>query len=267
MQSGILTYKNSTLHFLRLGTGSKLLLAFHGFDNDATLFLPLVKHIEEDYTVVSIDLPGHGKTDWQQKYLSKQAFITFVERLKLEFNVEKFSLIGFSLGGRFALNIIEQRSEWVDKLFLLASDGLSKNFWYNFATRNLLGKVLFKKMVENPKKTVDILHFLKRFKMVNSSTLRYVQVFLRDEAFRQQLNFVWPVTSRLIPEPGKVRWNIKKHKIPTHIYLGKGDKLFSVKAAEKFTKGLPSTHLHVINTGHSLMSEKLALEVADLLKS
>src|SRR6218665_4013843 len=149
-QSGILKYKDNEIHCLRMGEGSKLLIAFHGFGNEAQLFIPLASALATEYTTVSIDLPGHGLTRWQDPYFGKKDLMAIIQGIKNDFAVEKFSLLGFSLGGRICLNIAEQQPNGIVRLVLLAPDGLEKNFWYHVATRNVFGKMIFRKMMKQP---------------------------------------------------------------------------------------------------------------------
>ena len=253
VQPGVLKYNNNEVHCLRMGAGSKLLIAFHGFGNDAAIFVPLAEQLQDTYTIVAIDLPGHGNTRWSDTYFRKKDLMAMVQGIKNDFGVEKLSLLGYSLGGRVCLNIIEQQPNWVDKLVLLAADGLEKNFWYQMATRNPIGKTIFRSMMRQPEQWLSRVDFLRKYKIIDESRFKFARINLTDEKVRHQLSYVWPVTSRLMVNIAAVKWNLNKHKIDTHVYMGRHDRIFPPVQGERFIKNLKTAHLHLLDTGHNLL--------------
>lgn len=252
-QPGVIKYENNEVHCLRMGSGKKLLIAFHGFGNNADIFIPLAQELANEYTTVSIDLPGHGKTKWQSRHFKKKDLMAIVQGIRNEFGVEQFSLLGYSLGGRICLNIVEQQPNWVESLVLLASDGLQKNFWYNIATRNVIGKAVFNKMIAAPERWLGRVDFLRKYKIIDESRFKFARTNLTDEKVRHQLSYVWPVTSQLVANITIVKWNLNKHKIDTHIFMGKHDRIFPPIQGERFIKNLKTAKLHVLDTGHNLL--------------
>lgn len=263
--SGILKYKDNEIHCLRMGKGSKLLIAFHGFGNEAHLFIPLAAALEEEYTTVSIELPGHGKTKWKNKFIEKKDLMAIVQGIKNDMGVDKFSLIGFSLGGRVCLNVAEQQPNWIDKLILLAPDGLEKNFWYNVATRNLLGKVIFNRVMAQPEQWLNRVDFLRKYKMIDESRFKFAKSNLTDEKVRHQLRYVWPVTSRLVTNTTIVKWNLNKHKIETHLFMGRHDRIFPPAQGERFIKNLKTAQLHILDTGHQLLTAAVLPQIVAVI--
>lgn len=265
IQPGFINYLDNEIHILKMGSGSKLLIAIHGFGNDASIFKPLAQALSADYTVVSIDLPGHGKTKWNKTYFEKQDLMAIVQGIKLEFGVAQFSLVGFSLGGRVCLSIVELQPDWIDKLILLASDGLEKNFWYNVATRNVFGKMAFKRMLQNPEAWLKHVDKLRQWNIIDASRFKFAKTHLTDKNIRHRLSYVWPVTSKLIVSVILVKWHIRKHKIETHLYMGEHDRIFPPGQGEKFIRGLKTATLHILNEGHNLINEKLIQELKTIL--
>lgn len=263
--SGFIKYENNEVHCLRMGKGPELLLAFHGFNNDASIFLPLATLLQDTYTVVAIDLPGHGKTRWAAPYMEPKALMAIVQGIKNDFGVEKFSIAGFSLGGRVLLNVLELQPNWVDKALLLAADGLQKNFWYSMATRNPAGKILFQKILDNPERWIGKMAWLRKYKLVDESRFKFAKTRLTDEHIRHQLSYVWPVMSRLIPNITVVKWNINKYKVTTIVVMGRHDRIFPPEQGERFVKNLKHAQLVVLDTGHNLMQEALQAQLAALL--
>lgn len=150
-ESGYISLGTNQLYYVKTGIGKRLLVAFHGYGNDAYLFTPFNKYLEQDFTIISIDLPHHGKSVWPDKIqFGKKELISLITTIKTDMGVEKVSLMGYSLGGRVCLTAVELMPEIVDKVLLMAPDGLVVNPFYYFATRNYIGRKLFKGFVTKP---------------------------------------------------------------------------------------------------------------------
>ncbi len=266
VQSGILKYHDNEIHCLRTGNGPKVIIAFHGFGQVAAAFMPLSRHLPDDYTLVAIDLPGHGRSNWKDKYMRKKDLMAVVEGIKNDFAVERFSLLGNSIGSRVCLNIAEQQPNWVDKMVLLAPDGLDKNRWYRLATRNILGKAIFKSVLNKPEMWLKLLNPLQRYKIIAPSRFRFIQHYLSDTAAREKAAYVWPVTSKLVTHPDVVKWRLNKYKVGVDIFIGKHDPLFPVSYAEHFTRRLKMAHIHLLDCGHNVLTEQNIPLIAGVFK-
>lgn len=255
------------LHYLQMGRGKQLLLAFHGYNNDAGLFRPFEKEIGARYTIISVDLPHHGKSNWGKEELSVQMLQELINHLKRKYLAEKISLLGYSMGGRACLKIVECCSEDIDKVVLMASDGLRFNFFYYFLTRIAAGKRLFKSFIEKPGKYLPLVERLKKWKWIDESRYKFAMQYLHTDEKRQFLHNVWPSMSALIPLTRKVKANIRKKNIALYIYMGKYDRIIPPKLAADFCKGLPNAKLTILEKGHRLTDEECVAEIAKCLLS
>ena len=261
--SGTLSYGNNKINCLRIGKGKKLIIAFHGFGDSAELFVVFKPYLHEDYTIVSIDLPGHGLSQWQDKYMLPEALMALVQGIKNDFAVEQFSLMGFSLGARVALNIVGLQPTWVDRLVLLAPDGLKNNFWYYFSTRNLLGRAVFQQVLNRPQPWIKWFHTMRNLNLIDESRFKFVSSKLMNHSVNEQVAYVWPVMSRLKPNPSVVKHNIKKYKIPVHIYMGIFDRIINYRIGEKFIKGLETAQLSILKSGHNVVKTEYIKQIVE----
>lgn len=265
--SGYIHAGDHQLHFLKYGQGSKLLLAFHGYGNDAAIFSDIVGLLVEKYTVISFDLPFHGATTgWQQDALfSKEALAALVQNALKEFSATKCSLMGYSMGGRVCLNIIELLPDIVADTLLIAPDGLSFNYFYYFVTHPKLGKSLFRKFLLSPTLYAPVMNSLRKLHLLDASRYKFVMHYLESESSRKMLLNVWPAMRLLIPGLEKVRKNIRGHSLQVHIFMGLYDRVIPVKLGEKFIKEMPSVQLHVVEKGHKLFDKKTLEAMAAVL--
>lgn len=239
MQSGKISYQDNVLHFTRYGHGPALLLAFHDRGQDQRFITALAQKLAQRYTIISFDLPGHGQTQWKDT-MSKTALVTITERFKLEFNADRFAVLAFGLGARFALTLAEQRSEWIDTLWLYDPEGLYHQPWYGLESRSPLGQKIFRFFEQAPGRAIKILSSLASVKLVRKDRLQQMQQILNAPDYRKQVGQQWTMLKEIIPEPDKVRWLIKKHAIPVHLYIA----ALPPKSAQAFAKKLPTVQVY-----------------------
>lgn len=228
-----------------MGRGSQLLFAFHDFGQHADVFLPLERELGHKYTIIAIEIPGLGHSVWQQKQVDKLALVTIIERLKLEFKVEKFDLLAIGFGSLYALSLIEQRSEWIEKVVLFAPDGLRRSSWQSAATRHFLAKGKIKAAIADPAKAEQKLKGLINWGIIKKEWTVPLTNYIKDETARNAWNQVFPLHYKLVPEIQKVRWNVKKNKLEVHIYCPEMA-LVLKKDAFKFAKKQDFTSVQLL---------------------
>ena len=257
---------DQNLHYLQYGSGARLLLAFHGYGHDAASFEVLMPFLQKQYTIFCIDLPHHGQTDWATgKTLSIAALAALTRELMHKHGTGKVSLLGYSLGGRVCFSIVEQMPECIDKVTLLATDGLTINTYYYFFTNNPMGKMIFKGMLTFPGMYLPMVTTMKAFGALNDSQYKFVMHYLNNKEAREQLGQRWPALSELIPNPEKLRKVIQDHAIPVSIVMGQYDRIMPPGLAEKFKTGLETVQLHILPKGHRIFDDGNAAEIAQSL--
>ncbi|MES2703128.1 MAG: alpha/beta hydrolase [Bacteroidota bacterium] len=251
------------LHYLQLGSGPHLLLAFHGYANDAAIFYIFEKHLGKEYTILSFDLPHHGRSRWpDDTLLTKNDLLTLIQKIKHEFSISKVALMGYSMGGRVCLNIIALSPESVDKVVLIAPDGLTPNFYYHFLTRTILGKKMFRHFLTHPERYFKVIDWLRDKKRIDASRHRFAMQYLQSEYTRNFLLRVWPAMSDLIAPSGRVQKAIRKHSLPVAIFMGAYDKIIPPGLAHSFGKGLATVQVHVLQKGHRVFDSDNAAGIA-----
>lgn len=254
------------LHYICVGSGPRLLIAFHGYGNEAAIFSDFGKLVGGEYTLYSIDLPHHGNSDWVAgDVIEPRELAVLTTGLMAEMKVDKCSLLGYSLGGRVCLSIIEQLAEHVDRVLLIAPDGLVFNPLYYFVTKNFAGKRLFRHFLNSPERYMRYIEWLKDKRYVNASQYNFAMHYLDTPERRDFLLKVWPDMSRIIPNSRKLRAAIARHHIPIHIFMGAYDRVIPVKHAERFKSGLESVQLHITEKGHKVMDVDTMPQMAECL--
>ena len=104
----------------------QVLVALHGFTGSTATWRNLANKLP-NVRIVAIDCIGHGKTavPKEECRFSMEEQIQDIEEVVSQLHVEKFSLIGYSMGGRIALSYAVAYPDRINKLILeSASPGL-----------------------------------------------------------------------------------------------------------------------------------------------
>ena len=139
IKADVFQWKSSTLFYRTWGKGDKLMIAFHGYGLDGKTLYPITQEILEEYTVVAIDLPYQGRTRWREtSTLTGHELKTLIEQFLLHIQHKgKITLLAYSIGGNYALGLVHHCPEIVDKLVLIAADGLKFKLPFLVDNQNL----------------------------------------------------------------------------------------------------------------------------------
>ena len=93
------TVDGAPLHYTVTGKGPKTVMLVHGWTCDETSWSEQVPALAAKYRVVTIDLPGHGKSGAPADgKLSIDLFARAVEAVRAEIGAERLVLAGHSMG-------------------------------------------------------------------------------------------------------------------------------------------------------------------------
>ena len=116
----IFQYDNTSIYYESQGKGPTIVL-LHGFLESSSIWKNFIKPLSKKYTVILIDLPGHGKSDSISETHSMELIAKVVNELLHFLKIDKAIFVGHSMGGYAALAFTELFEENVLKLILLNS--------------------------------------------------------------------------------------------------------------------------------------------------
>lgn len=265
VESHHIPFRSSDLHYLRWGQGPEWLFCFHGYGEDSRSFLCLEKELAAAYTVIAIDLPFHGKTEWREGLLLEPGhLLQLVNELRPP--GQPFHLLGYSMGGRMALQLLQLLPDEVRSMVLVAPDGLHKKIWQKLATRSLLGKRLFKQVMDQPKWLLGTLDLATRLGLYNRNLLKFVHYYLDESEARKMLYQRWTTMRKFRPDKKLLKQLIKQHKIPVNLIFGRYDRVILTRYGTAFSqKSEGYIRLTELPAGHQLLREKYAATIAKFL--
>ena len=88
-------------------TSKDALVLVHGLGSAATAWKPIIPALSEKFNVITVDLPGHGqsKFDPRQAMDPQSLALLLRDSIKTNHEIDKFHLVGNSLGGWISLEL------------------------------------------------------------------------------------------------------------------------------------------------------------------
>jgi pimeloyl-ACP methyl ester carboxylesterase len=262
-------YHHSEIHYSRWGKGDRTLVCFPGYGEDLSSFSFLQTDLEKDFTIIAIDLPYQGRTNWAEHDLFfPESLVEIIDGI---FEQEKLQrkdtyYLGYSMGGRVILQLAELIPASIGKMILIAPDGLILNKWYWLATQTSAGNKLFRYVMERPAPFLKMVWAGKKLGWINKSVSKFVHHYLGDENMRDELYTRWTCLRKIKPHIATVQKNILQYKICTRFLYGKHDRIILSHRAEQFCKPLKGlATIKTISAGHQLLQEKYKHEILYLI--
>lgn len=245
--------EQATLHYTKTGNGARTLIAFHGFGQTGEAFHGLAKALSDSYTIYLFDIFFHGDSTWalDEHPLEKVTWAALMEKFLTQESINTFSLLGFSMGGKFVLATLEAFPEKVNEIFLLAPDGIKTSMWYSLATYPVAFRKLFKSMIAHPNRFTTIARTAHRIGLIDKGILRFVESQMNTEEKRKRVYYSWVVFRHLSFDMDTTSKLINQHNIRLVMIVGKFDKVIRPRNMNALLGKVPNAHLEIPHTGHN----------------
>lgn len=113
-------FNGTPIHFRFTGSGPCVVL-LHGFLESVEIWDKFVSYLEKDFSVLSIDLPGHGRSGVAGEIHSMELMAASVFSVTDHLGIGNFTVCGHSMGGYISLKMAEIRSRQIHGVVLFHS--------------------------------------------------------------------------------------------------------------------------------------------------
>lgn len=260
MEGKIYRFDNHVIHYCQYGKGKKVLLAFHGFGQNGAAMAPIANSLENEYTTYSMDIFYHGKSHWgnPSEKLSKDYWCKFLMHFLEDLSIDRFSMVAFSMGGKFALSIIEKMNDRIDHVYFIAPDGIQTQMWYNLATYPIVFQNYFKSMIVKPQRFQRIVNTTKRLGLIEKGILKFAYSQMNSVKKRRRVYYSWVIFKDLTFDLPKIAKIINDNGIVVDMFLGVYDKIITEEGMNKLLSRLTHHNLHLLECGHNNLIDHTA---------
>ena len=252
MKHKVLETPKALLHYRQYGKGDRDLLCFHGYGQDHDVYRELEELYGNKYTIYSFDLFYHGQSFWHDKAqpVEKEDWSKIMAEFFKAHAIERFSIVGYSMGSRFALSTFDKYAERVDQLILLAPDGIKRRFLYWLMTSFGFTRHLLRIVVTNPKPYLWLMQTLLALRLINRGVTKFSETQMKTRVARRRVYYSWVMFRKLFITPKATAEKIKLYNVTLKIYMGEFDKVITVSQIQPLLNAFPKS-LRTIPAGHT----------------
>ncbi|MBQ5879114.1 MAG: alpha/beta hydrolase [Alistipes sp.] len=111
----------TALHICDSEKGEKCVVLLHGYLESLMVWEDFIPHLYKQLRVVTLDLPGHGISVVNGECHSMEYLADVVADLMASLGVERYTVVGHSMGGYVALAVAEKYADRLEGVVLLSS--------------------------------------------------------------------------------------------------------------------------------------------------
>ncbi|HXU22725.1 MAG TPA: alpha/beta hydrolase [Tepidiformaceae bacterium] len=245
------------LHYQEWGSPSAPpIIMLHGFGVSGHMFDEFAERMQDRYHLIALDQRGHGDSDWAADGdYTRQSFVNDLEAFREALDIERFILIGHSMGGLNAVAYTNTHPQRVRALILVDVGPESAKEGVDNIVRFTRGpdELEFEEFVElahrfNQRRTIENIRERMSHRLKPLEGGKYTWKF--DSRFRQQDSGL-RIGSELSNDES---WNLFRGVVaPTLLIRGAESDVLSPDVADRATREMQRTRLVVVpGAGHSV---------------
>lgn len=258
METIFIEYKQSLVEVLSQKGGEEVLIMFHGFGDKAQLFAPLFEVLKPKFTVYAISLPYHGKTNWKPDIFTKEDISALIEAILQRENQSRFSLWGYSLGGKIVLSMVEIFANRLNSLYLFAPDGIKTHPLYDTSRLPMWFLRLARTLMKSPSIFFAMAKVGFRWGLLSSFLYEFTLNHFQTAEQRRRFFSVSRSIKHFSPNIPYVQSLLNRYRITTELYYGMRDEVILLEGGEEFVQKVPHARLIKLEKGHLLIDEDLS---------
>ena len=269
----VVTYQSMTIEGVNVfyrEAGPKdapVVLLLHGFPTSSHMFRNLIPLLAERYHVIAPDYPGFGYSDAPDHEAFAYTFAHFadiVDELVGQLGVSEYAMYlmdyGAPVGYRLALKHPERVSAMIVQNGNAYEEGLGQ-FWdpikAYWADRSAANRQALNVLVARETTIFQYTDGVGDLTRVSPDTIQHDQSLLDRPGNRDiQLDLLLDYGTNLPLYPDFQAF-FRDFQPPTLITWGKNDKIFPEAGAGPYLRDLPDAEMHILDTGHFALEEKL----------
>jgi len=240
-----------------------VLLLIHGSNAALLTWVPWVERLDNNFRVVSVDMPGHGLTGAvPDGDYSEEGMVGFTKEFADKIGLKKFAIAGNSMGGAIAAHFAEEYPARVTHLILIDAGGMPTKQGDHVPLAFRLGRtpvlnklLLFITPRGIVKEGLDDAFVHKT--LITGKMIDWYWDFARMEGTREatlkRFNLPWDLY---------VKNHAAQIHVPTLILWGSQDHLVPVASAEAYRDAIKNSKLIVYPDGGHVLQEDLPDESA-----
>jgi pimeloyl-ACP methyl ester carboxylesterase len=252
-----------------------VVLLLHGFPTSSHMFRNLIPTLADRYRVIAPDYPGFGQSDTPDHTRFAYTFghyADLVDGLLGQLGAKSYAMYVMDYGAPVGYRIALKHPERVTGLIIQngnAYDEGLREFWNPikayWADGSAKSRAALSGLVTLPTTIFQYTDGVKDVSRISPDNWVHDQALLDRPGNKDiQLDLFYDYRTN-VPLYPQFQAFFRERKPPTLIVWGKNDKIFPEDGAHPYLRDLPEADLHILDTGHFALEDKLD-EMAPLIR-
>ncbi|MBU0765562.1 MAG: alpha/beta hydrolase [Bacteroidetes bacterium] len=253
-------FKETVIRITDQGAG-KIVVLIHGYLESIETWSDFASELSKHFRVVSVDLPGHGKSGTVGTIHTMDMMAEAVNRVLESLGIEKCTVVGHSMGGYVTLAFAEKHPEKLESFCLFHSAAGADNDEKRMNRNRDIGLVR-----EGKKELICNLHVPKTFADDNLEIMKDKIEIGREIARNTPDEGIIAVLEGMKQRPERYNM-LKNSKVPVLFIIGKKDNFFPAAVMEPMVSMPEKAEVLLLeNTGHNGFIEEKELSLYTIIK-
>jgi pimeloyl-ACP methyl ester carboxylesterase len=261
------------LHYYKFGTGLQKMLCFHGYGmhgKQFKLFEPEALALK--YTFYGFDLFFHKETKLKdqrietiKKGFSKKELADQIATFCRYEQIDRFSVIGYSMGTHYATAIVEEMPERIDEYIVVAPSCLNPGALTKFFSKNRAGNKLLEKLTLSKKALLNTLKLGKRLGFLDEVGYDILSQEFGTEELRFNFYACFTYLRFLETNEPKLLEVLEGQNIRSIFIFGKNDSMYPPKIGNTFIARLKHAEVIILDDNHEMINANFVAKLSRLL--
>jgi pimeloyl-ACP methyl ester carboxylesterase len=250
-------YNAGNIHYTDQGKGSAIVL-IHGYLETSEIWNSFVKRLSKNFRIITLDLPGHGRSDMYNEVYTMGYMAACVANLLEHLQMKKAFVTGHSLGGYITLAFADLYPEMLSGYCLFHSQPLDDN------PDTIEKRNTEIDLVKKGKKDMFIPGNITKL-YATANLHKFSEALLRSKEIALKIpgETIISVLKGMIARPSRVSI-MESGRIPCLWILGAFDNLISCEAIQAKVRLPENAELAILkNSGHMgfIEEEELSIKI------
>jgi pimeloyl-ACP methyl ester carboxylesterase len=247
------------------------MLLLHGFPSASHQFRRLMDALGSDYRLIAPDYPGFGHTETPDTFAySFDALTDVVEGFVRQVGLERFVLYAFDFGAPVGFRLATRHPGWIAGLVIQNANAYEEGL-SEVAREMIANRPGVEGAADRVREILTLPVTRSQYEggatdasLIAPDGWTLDQHFL-DQPGRKaaQIDLALDYHSNVDRYPAWHRY-LRTYRPPTLVVWGRNDPFFTESGARAYLRDLPDAELHLLDTGHFALEEKLS-EIVPLI--
>ena len=260
------------LHYYKFGNGPKSMLCFHGYGMHGKQFKILESSLGSKYTFYGFDLFFHKETKLQdqslqavKKGITRKELAELIADFCKHEGIERFSVIGYSMGTHYATIVVEELATMVDEYIVASPSCLNPGRLIPFFSKNKTGNKILEKLALNKTALTGMLKLFRQLRFINKEDYKILYSEIGTAELRFNFYACFTYLRFLETDEHRLLKVIDEQNIKSIFIFGKRDKSFPPGIGDTFIAKLKQAEIIILDEGHEMIKRSFATSLSDLL--